>query len=284
MIPNSNATTGNLVKNASFGKLKIGMVRGGVPAARISIYKLVFGSLRYGFMTRAFTAAIEDKVDILILSIGHPNDDEKIKMRESNYFDEIELGTYEAMLHDILSCTAARNDSATTKNVAHGHGVLQPGFSINQFRDTESCSLIYSKNARAPIGATGVDVVCANSEEVKGAKENFPFTMASGTSMATVVVSSAVAFVKSFHPTWSSSAIKLALMTTEVDERMKTKMDTEVDQALRKPEKEIYQVYFDASGDDKASLHDHKKFLEDVFDRDEALEIKRWYPVELLYQ
>ncbi|CAL5351801.1 unnamed protein product [Camellia sinensis] len=169
---------GNLVKNASFGKLKIGTARGGVPATRIAVYKLVLGSLCYGFMTRAFTAAIEDKVDILNLSIGHPNDDEKIKMRESDYFDEIELGTYKDMFHDMLSCTAAGNDSATTKNVApwtlcvaasnspktftpkilvgHSNFSQKEGFSINRFGDTESCSLIYSKNARAPIGAVGI--------------------------------------------------------------------------------------------------------------------------------
>ncbi|GMP92788.1 hypothetical protein CsSME_00042871 [Camellia sinensis var. sinensis] len=51
----------------------------------------------------------------------------------------------------------------------------------------------------------------------------------------------------------------------EVDEGMKTEMDTEVDQALHKPEEQIYQVYFDASGGDKAALPDHKKFLKDVF-------------------
>ncbi|CAL5420698.1 unnamed protein product [Camellia sinensis] len=102
-------------------------------------------------------------------------------------------------------------------------------------------------------------------------------------------------------------------ITKEVDERMKTKMDTEVDQSLHKPE-EIYQVYFEASGGDKAALPDRKKFLEDVFGsraselettvnpinghvfavslteedvhllagRDEALGIKRWYLVELV--
>ncbi|XP_028062820.1 uncharacterized protein LOC114266098 [Camellia sinensis] len=46
---------------------------------------------------------------------------------------------------------------------------------------------------------------------------------------------------------------------------MKTEMGTEVDQALHKPEEQIYQVYFDASGGDKAALPDHKKFLKDVF-------------------
>ncbi|CAL5351800.1 unnamed protein product [Camellia sinensis] len=92
----------------------------------------------------------------------------------------------------------------------------------------------------------------------------------------------------------------------EVDERMKTKMDTEVGQSLHKPE--------EASGGDKAALPDRKKFLEDVFGsraselettvnpinghvfavslteeevhllagRDEALGIKRWYLVELV--
>ncbi|KAI7996837.1 Subtilisin-like protease SBT4.11 [Camellia lanceoleosa] len=294
---------GNLVKNASFGKLKIGTARG-VPTARIVVYKLVLGSLRYGFMTRAFTAAIEDKVDILNLSVGHPNDDEKIKM-SSNELDP---------------------------------------------KKVKRKIVVYAINTNGMSA-----LITGAAEEVKGAKENFPFTMASGTSMATAVVFDAAAFVKSFHLTWSSSAIKSALMTTEksrpkagpkrttervfitlttlipyaawpmhqprpkegkgiLDERMKTKMDTEVDQALHKPEEEIYQVYFDASGGDKAALPDHKKFLEDVFGsraaelettvnringhvfaislteeevhllagRDEALGIKRWYPVELV--
>ncbi|XP_025014030.2 cucumisin [Ricinus communis] len=67
--------------------------------------------------------------------------------------------------------------------------------------------------------APGVDILAAWSEAttVSGSKWDTrvaPYNIISGTSMSCPHASAAAAYVKSFHPTWSPSAIKSALMTT----------------------------------------------------------------------
>ncbi|WCJ19700.1 Subtilisin-like protease [Euphorbia peplus] len=67
--------------------------------------------------------------------------------------------------------------------------------------------------------APGVDILAAWSEATtvtgsEGDNRVVPYNIISGTSMSCPHASGAAAYVKSFHPTWSSSAIKSALMTT----------------------------------------------------------------------
>lgn len=73
--------------------------------------------------------------------------------------------------------------------------------------------------AQPDLTAPGVDIVAAWSEAttvtgIEGDKRVVPYNIISGTSMSCPHVSGAAAYVKSFHPTWSPSAIKSALMTT----------------------------------------------------------------------
>ncbi|KAL8128994.1 hypothetical protein V2J09_018149 [Rumex salicifolius] len=78
---------------------------------------------------------------------------------------------------------------------------------------------IASDILKPDISAPGIDILAAYSP--KGSPSSSPldkrsvnYTIISGTSMACPHVAGASAYVKSFHPTWSPSAIKSALMTT----------------------------------------------------------------------
>ncbi|KAL0303774.1 UNVERIFIED_CONTAM: Cucumisin [Sesamum radiatum] len=80
--------------------------------------------------------------------------------------------------------------------------------------------------------APGVDILAAWSEAttVTGFPEDqrvVPYNIISGTSMSCPHASGAAAYVKSFNPTWSPSAIKSALMTTAAPMRVATNTDAE---------------------------------------------------------
>ena len=67
--------------------------------------------------------------------------------------------------------------------------------------------------------APGVEILAAWSpiSPPSGAEEDSKrvlYNIISGTSMACPHVTAAAAYVKSFHPTWSPSALKSALITT----------------------------------------------------------------------
>ena len=69
------------------------------------------------------------------------------------------------------------------------------------------------------IVAPGIDILAAYSKlaSVTGDPEDNRFgvyNIVSGTSMSCPHVVAAAAYVKSFHPNWSPTAIKSALMTT----------------------------------------------------------------------
>jgi subtilisin family serine protease len=69
------------------------------------------------------------------------------------------------------------------------------------------------------VSAPGVDILAAFSPNVspstsKEDERRVYYNILSGTSMSCPHVSGAAAYVKTFHPDWSPSAIKSALMTT----------------------------------------------------------------------
>ncbi|XP_042481387.1 subtilisin-like protease SBT4.12 [Macadamia integrifolia] len=69
------------------------------------------------------------------------------------------------------------------------------------------------------LSAPGVDILAAWSPKGKvsgyqGDKHSVMYNIISGTSMACPHATSAAAYVKTFHPSWSPAAIKSALMTT----------------------------------------------------------------------
>ncbi|XP_047331638.1 cucumisin-like [Impatiens glandulifera] len=64
------------------------------------------------------------------------------------------------------------------------------------------------------IGILGAWTLLNSPEGVQIDKRRLPYNILSGTSVATSHVTAAAAYVKSFHPSWSPSAIKSSLMTT----------------------------------------------------------------------
>lgn len=102
-------------------------------------------------------------------------------------------------------------------------------FKSNDLLDTLA-PVVASFSSRGPNNATleilkpdliapGVDIIAswpARSPISKNLGENrkLEFNIVSGTSMSCPRVSGAAAYLKSFHPTWSSAALRSALMTT----------------------------------------------------------------------
>ncbi|EOY17969.1 Subtilisin-like serine endopeptidase family protein [Theobroma cacao] len=80
--------------------------------------------------------------------------------------------------------------------------------------------------------APGVNILAAWSEattvtETEDDTRVVPYNIISGTSMSCPHATGAVAYVKSFHPTWSPAAIKSALMTTAFPMTSENNIDSE---------------------------------------------------------
>ncbi|KAL8141416.1 hypothetical protein V2J09_007437 [Rumex salicifolius] len=82
------------------------------------------------------------------------------------------------------------------------------------------------------VSAPGLNILAAFSpksppSQYSGDKRSVKFNILSGTSMSCPHASGASAYVKSFHPTWSPSAIKSALMTTAREMSLENNPDGE---------------------------------------------------------
>ncbi|KAF9597462.1 hypothetical protein IFM89_018908 [Coptis chinensis] len=102
---------GNQVDNASYFGLAQGNARGGVPSARIAVYKVCFkdGCQAVDIMA-AFDDAISDGVDILSVSLG-------AKVASSYHEDPIAIGAFHAMQKGILTSISAGNGGPTQRTV-----------------------------------------------------------------------------------------------------------------------------------------------------------------------
>ncbi|KAL9675454.1 hypothetical protein QQ045_003656 [Rhodiola kirilowii] len=189
----ASTAAGSVVAGASMLGLGQGTARGGVPGARVAVYKICWSDgCDDADILAAFDDAIADGVDIISLSVGGST--------PQDYFsDSIAIGTYHAMKHGILSSISAGNDGPgffTTTNVAPwslgvaastidrkfftnvqlGNNQVYKGISLNTFQNigNKKYPLIYAGNAPNKTGGftSNTSRLCTkgslNSTEVKG--------------------------------------------------------------------------------------------------------------------
>ncbi|KAL2345205.1 hypothetical protein Fmac_006490 [Flemingia macrophylla] len=145
----ASTAAGSVVKGASLYGIGKGTARGGVPSARIAMYKVCWSAGCSDMdMLAAFDEAIADGVNFLSVSIGGPSRD--------FFTDPIAIGSFHAMARGILtSCSAGNSgprpmsvensapwiltvaasalDRQFTTLVAFGDGNNITGLSINTF-------------------------------------------------------------------------------------------------------------------------------------------------------
>ncbi|KAL7612150.1 cucumisin [Lactuca sativa] len=100
----ASTAAGRAVNNASMLGLGKGTARGGVPSARIAVYKICWtGGCSDADILAAFDDAIADGVDIISLSVGGSF--------PLQYFeDTIAIGAFHSMKNGILTSNSAGND------------------------------------------------------------------------------------------------------------------------------------------------------------------------------
>ncbi|KAJ4706542.1 Cucumisin like [Melia azedarach] len=111
---------------------------------------------------------------------------------------------------------STRNATATIFKSTQDKDTLAPYVASFSSRGPNS---ITSDILKPDISAPGVNILAAWSlvnpvSSIKGDTRFVPYNIISGTSMACPHVTGIAAYVKTFHPTWSPSAIKSAIMTT----------------------------------------------------------------------
>lgn len=126
----ASTVAGVPVKGASLYGLGQGVARGGVPSARLAIYKACSTeSCSDMNLLAAFEDAIDDGVDIISISIGGGT---------MNYFtDPIAIGSYSAMRKGILTSCSAGNSGpylGTVENSAPWVLTVGAGSLDRQFR------------------------------------------------------------------------------------------------------------------------------------------------------
>ncbi|XP_022764504.1 cucumisin-like [Durio zibethinus] len=146
----ASTAAGGLVSEASLYGLAKGTARGGVPSARIAVYKICwFDGCSDVDILAAFDDAIADGVDIISISVG--------SFFASDYFeDSIAIGAFHSMKNGILTSNSAGNggpDPASVVNISPwslsvaastidrkfvtkvklGNGEIYEGTSINTF-------------------------------------------------------------------------------------------------------------------------------------------------------
>ncbi|MED6170746.1 hypothetical protein PIB30_034013 [Stylosanthes scabra] len=166
----SSTIAGNVVESASlFGYASgSGRARGGVPSARIAVYKICWSSNGCGDadILAAFDDAIHDGVDVISISVGGSE-----PLPFAYFEDAINIGSFHAMKRGILTSNSANNmgpdfssmtnyspwllslaaatiDRKFLTKVQLGNGITLEGVSINTFNlKNKMFPLIYGGDA-----------------------------------------------------------------------------------------------------------------------------------------
>nr|AEM42989.1 cucumisin [Siraitia grosvenorii] len=160
----ASTVAGVLVSQASLYGLGVGTARGGVPPARIAVYKICWSDgCSDADILAAFDDAIADGVDIISLSVGG-------KVPQPYLYNSIAIGSFHAMKRGILTSNSAGNngpksftvtslspwlptvaasssDRKFVTQVLLGNGNTYQGVSINTFDMRNQYPLIYAGNA-----------------------------------------------------------------------------------------------------------------------------------------
>ncbi|OMO76493.1 hypothetical protein COLO4_25547 [Corchorus olitorius] len=161
----ASTAAGKVVNGASLYGLASGKARGGVPSARIAVYKICwFTGCSDADILAAFDDAIADGVDIISISVGGST--------PKDYFrDSISIGSYHAMKQGILTVSSAGNDGPLRSTITNfspwsisvaastidrqfltkvqlGNNKVYEGLSVNTFDlKNKMYPLIYGANA-----------------------------------------------------------------------------------------------------------------------------------------
>lgn len=104
---------GNSVDMASMLGLAQGTARGGVPSARIAVYKVCWSNgCNEASILAAFEDAIKDGVDILSVSIS-----ESVSEKNIHFKDVLSVGSFHAMKHGVLTVFSAGNTGPNPKSL-----------------------------------------------------------------------------------------------------------------------------------------------------------------------
>ncbi|KAM1141454.1 hypothetical protein FF1_041355 [Malus domestica] len=109
----ASTAAGNLVSKASLYGLGLGTARGGVPSARIAVYKVCWSDgCPDADILAAFDDAIADGVDILSVSLGG--------RKPLDYFrNAIDIGAFHALRKGIFTSASAGNEGPNLKTITN---------------------------------------------------------------------------------------------------------------------------------------------------------------------
>jgi subtilisin family serine protease len=177
----ASTAAGGLVSSVSLNGLAGGTARGGVPSARIAVYKICWETgCSNADILAAFDDAIADGVDIISLSVGG-------SFPRPYFRDSIAIGSFHAMKNGILTSNSAGNEgpeqgtitnfspwslsvAASTidrkflNNVQLGNNMVYQGVSIDTF-EANTYPIIYGGDApnRAANYTSSLSRFCFNN-------------------------------------------------------------------------------------------------------------------------